>query len=832
MAGDSTFKIPVVRRTWGVALHAATAGGTIAAGYALLDFWPDIAADGWPLVLLTAVTLASALGGFWSGFLATAAGAGLAYAWSPWVATTTDFVKLTLFVALGACTALTSQLLRRANRLREERIAQAAAERETARRDEAERVLRESDRRLRTLVESNVVGVVFSEDERIVDANQAFCDMLGTTRDDLVGKSHAEITLAKDHTLDRTALDALARGGRFDPYEKRYLRRDGTPRHAVIGGASIESGTRRWMAFVLDVEQRKRAEAEREDLLARERRARRSAEISVEHASFLANTTAMLSSSLDYRVALQRVAELTVPRLADFCSIELLQNDGQIERVAAAQSADQWPVLGERIWTFVPARESAENPVVKALRSGRTEWMPWATDEWMRTIAENPEHLELLKRAGPRSFVCVPIAFRGRVLGVLTFCFGPTSERIYTFTEVSVAQELASRCAVAVDNALLYAETIEARGEAEAASRAREEFLATLSHELRTPMNTVSILVNLLRSGKLTEEKRAQSLETIDRNLRVQLRLLEDLLDTSRIIAGKLRIELRPTLLGPSVDRALESVRQAIDDKKIVLVVEPSDAELEVRADPDRLQQVLVNVVGNAVKFTDAGRSIRVRVAREGSTAVIEVSDEGAGIRPEFLPYVFEPFRQASASKDGLGLGLAISRRIVTLHGGEIRVASDGEGKGSTFTIVLPLASAGAAPVIEEPGRLDGFRVLVADGVADARQSAGTTLSELGAEVTLVASGAEALDRIAENRPDALVTDAPIPDLDELDLVRKIRENEREAGMDPLPIIALSAHPREKRELAALAAGFSAFLEKPVRADLLASTVRSFVPRN
>ena len=822
--------MPSRGRRWDRTIRYGVAILTLAAAFGLLDSWPEVAIDAWTLVLLVAVTIASAVGGFGPGFLTTLVASLAALFWIPWVHTTSDFVRLSLFVGLGICTAITSHLVRRANRQREERIAREATEREIARRHEAERVLVESDRRLRSLVESNVVGVVFFEEDRIVDANRAFHEMLGAGVGHLISKPHAEITMAKDHPLDQAALESLERHGRFEPYEKRYLRVDGSSRHALIGGASIEGGPRRWMAFVLDVEQRKRAEAEREDLLARERRARRAAEISVENASFLANTTSVLSSSLDYRTTLQRVAELVVPRLADFCSIELLRHDGDIDRVAAAQSAQQWPELGERIWTFVPARDNPDNPVVKTLRSGRTEWMPWATDEWMRTIATSPEHLDLLKKVGPRSFVCVPIALRGRVLGALTFCFGPLSDRIYTFTEVSVAQELAARCAVAVDNALLYAETQDARAEAESASRAREEFLAVLSHELRTPMNTVSILVNVLRSGRLAPEKQGQALETIDRNLRVQLRLLEDLLDTSRIISGKLRIELRSTPLRSCVERAIESVRPTIDEKQLAFAVDLGNEDLSVRADPERLQQVLVNVIGNAVKFTPQGGSVRVHVSSDGSTAVIETVESGSGIRPEFLPHVFEPFRQAAGPNEGLGLGLAISRRIVTLHGGEIRAASDGEGRGSTFTIVLPLADASAEAALALGDRpLQGMRVLVADGAGDALHSTGATLSALGADVTVAGSAAEALDRLAIERPDALVTDSPIPDLDELDLVRRIRKAEREAGHEPLPIIALSAHPHEKRELQALAAGFDAFLSKPVRADLLADTVRNFV---
>lgn len=669
-----------------------TAIFAVTASVGLLETYPQIDEAGWGLLLVGAVVLSSAVGGFGPGVATVVWSVGLVVARAGGAPAGADLIRLALFVTLGLTIAVTSQLLRREARRRELWIAQQARDREWSRRREAERVLQESDRRLRSLVASNVLGVVFFDDDVVLDANQAFLDMLGITREALVGKRQADLTLPEDRPRDQAAGEALRREGRLTPYEKRFLRVDGSPHHALVAGTRIEEDPSRWIAFVVDTERRKRAEAEREELLGREQSARRAAEIAAAHASFLANATATLASSLEIRPTLQRVVELTIPHLADFGSIELVGADGEIERVAAAQAPAYEAALGKRIWSFVPTAGATENPVVKALRTGKTEWLPWATDDWNMSIATAPEHMELLREVGPRSFVCVPILLRSRVFGVLTLCLGAKAERIYSFTEVGVAQELAARIAIAIESSMLFAEAGEARREAEAASRAREIFLATLSHELRTPMNTVSILINLMQAGRLPESRRTEAFETIQRNLRVQLRLLEDLLDTSRIISGKLQIELQPTSLTKAVARAIASVQPSLEPREQRIDAHGLDSEIGIRGDPERLQQVLVNLLGNAVKFSPESATIHVRLAREGARAIVEVRDEGIGISPDLLPKVFEPFRQADGrSNEGLGLGLAIAHRIVTMHGGELHVSSAGEGLGATFMVLLPL---------------------------------------------------------------------------------------------------------------------------------------------
>lgn len=800
-----------------------TAVFALVASFGLMESWPEIATQGRSLILLSAVVLAAMVGGPGPGLVTTVGATAILFDNDfHWPRNAAQNVRLLLFVGLGAAITVASGLLRRAARQREEWIEHETVEREAMRRREMERILRETDRRLQALVESNVIGVLLLEGETVTDANRAFLDMLGLAKREVVGRTLTSLSDAADRERDLAAFDELARSGRFEPYEKRLRANDGLPHHALVAGARLPESTNRWLAFALDLEDRKRHEAEREDLLAREQSARRAAETVSEHATFLADATAMLSASFDERVTLQRVIELAVPLLADYASIELVRDDGRIERVAATQTPALAATLGDRLWSFVPTLETAANPVAKTIRSGRTEWVPWTTPEWRHEIATNEEHAALLERIGPRSFVCVPIALRGRVYGALTLCFGPGSERLYTFAEVRVAEELGTRCAVAVENAHLYAEVRAARAEAEGASRAREEFLATISHELRTPMNTMSILVNLLRSGRLAEERRAEAFETIQRNMRVQLRLLEDLLDTSRVISGKLKIELETTAIGDSVLRAVESVRPAIEQKRIRLDVDREGEDVAVRADPDRIEQVLVNLFGNAIKFSPEEGRIRVRVAREGAYAVVVVADEGAGIPPDLLPHVFEPFRGASARNDGLGLGLAIAYRIVTLHGGDIRAESEGPGRGSRFTMRLPALSER-----REEAPLHGLRLLVATSSTDFPRSTGASLAALGADVTIVASAAEAFDHLSFDRPDALVTESPIPDLDDLEIVRRLRRNERESGTPPLPVVTISSATRPAGDVESLPG--SALVWKPIRPEVLAETIRGLL---
>ncbi len=388
-----------------------------------------------------------------------------------------------------------------------------------------------------------------------------------------------------------------------------------------------------------------------------------------------------------------------------------------------------------------------------------------------------------------------------------------------------------------------------ARGEAERASRLKDDFLATLSHELRTPLNAIVGWSVMLRGAKVGDADLAEGMDAIERNARVQAQLVEDLLDVSRIIAGKLRLDVQHVELAPVVDAAVMAVTPAAHNKNVRLqkVLDPRAAA--VWGDPGRLQQVLWNLLSNAIKFTPKGGRVQVSVARVNSHVEVSVSDSGMGIRAEFLPHVFDRFRQADASTTrkygGLGLGLAIVRHLVELHGGTVEVRSDGEGLGATFTVRLPLKAmdqpAGPAARAGGPVKthsfgecpdpsLAGLRVLAVDDEPDARYLVKRILEQCDAVVTGAASVAEALAAFTAGRFDVVVSDIGMPDQDGFDLIRQIRALPADAG-GRTPAVALTALARVEDRRRALLAGFQIHVPKPVDPAELLAVVASVAGR-
>ena len=384
----------------------------------------------------------------------------------------------------------------------------------------------------------------------------------------------------------------------------------------------------------------------------------------------------------------------------------------------------------------------------------------------------------------------------------------------------------------------------EARKEAEAANRLKDEFLATVSHELRTPLTSIFGWAKMLAEGGLDAGLQAQALESIWRNARAQVQLVDDLLDASRIITGKLRLDVRPVNLAAVVEAAVDSVRLAAEGKDICLQVHLDPSLDLIRGDQDRLQQVIWNLLSNAVKFTPERGRVEVRVHRLDSHVAMAVSDTGQGIASEFLPYVFDRFRQADQSTTrahgGLGLGLAIVRHLVELHGGSVKAESGGEGRGATFRVSLPVLASGLRmPTVAEVGAgnaaapsqsssadisLAGLRLLVVDDDEDALVLMRMALGRRGAEVTTAASAAEALDAMGISKPDVLICDIGMPQTDGYALLRQVRALPPEKG-GHIPAVALTAYAGEGDKQRAFAVGFQAHLAKPVTPHELAVTI-------
>jgi CheY-like chemotaxis protein len=414
-----------------------------------------------------------------------------------------------------------------------------------------------------------------------------------------------------------------------------------------------------------------------------------------------------------------------------------------------------------------------------------------------------------------------------------------------------------------MDNARLYEAAQRARAEAERSAaenerlyrdaqesnRLKDEFLANVSHELRTPLTAILGWAHMLRTGQLDLDSSTKAFETIERNARSQAQLIDDLLDVSRAITGKLRLDVRPVDPNSFIESAIEAVRPAAEARGVRLQKIMDTGAVIVSGDPVRLQQVVWNLLSNAIKFTPRGGRVQVRMERVDSHVEIAVTDTGSGIPPEFLPYVFDRFRQAdmgtTKKHGGLGLGLAIVRHLVELHGGTVRAESEGEGRGATFTVTLPVApvyNAEAAggrvhptaretlPAFECVDRLDGLRILVVDDERDTRELLKAGLSRCGAEVSAASSAAEAIELMRGAVPDLLISDIGMPDEDGYALMRRVRQFPAAAG-GRVPAIALTAYARVEDRMQALRSGYQMHVPKPVEMAELVTVAASLARR-
>jgi CheY-like chemotaxis protein/nitrogen-specific signal transduction histidine kinase len=407
-------------------------------------------------------------------------------------------------------------------------------------------------------------------------------------------------------------------------------------------------------------------------------------------------------------------------------------------------------------------------------------------------------------------------------------------------------QLAADRVALAIEHARLYEVERQARRQAEEANRMKDEFLALVSHELRSPLNAILGYAALLRYCGLDAQKIKHAAEVIERSGKAQAQLIDDLLDTARIISGKLRLEVGPVDLVSVIQQAVQTIRPAADAKGILLETDLPSEIGQITGDPVRLQQVVWNLLSNAVKFTPRGGRVEARLERVDPYICIAVSDTGKGVSPDFLPYIFDRFSQADASSakryGGLGLGLALVKYLVELHGGTIEAASAGEGQGATFKVTLPvravatpLGEAGVAPIpVKSSGELAGVRALVVDDEDDARKLIGTALTQYGADVVAVSSAEEAYTLITatplQGRLDVIVTDIGMPGEDGYSLIRRVREWERARGAH-IPAVALTAYGQVEDRVRALNAGFQMHLAKPVEPAELAAVITSLIRR-
>ncbi len=544
----------------------------------------------------------------------------------------------------------------------------------------------------------------------------------------------------------------------------------------------------------------------------------------------------LASLALDYEGTLASVAETAVPRLADWCFVDLVEADGAIHRVAAAHVDPESKGIAAALRRRHLPHAKGFEAVARVVSSGDSERSTETIDQ-MIAAARDPDFKATLRGLGQKATMIVPLRARDRTLGALTF-IAAESARSFSESDLLLARQFGNCAALAVDNARLYRE-------AQRVNRIKDEFLATLSHELRTPLNAILGWSRLVRMGKLDERGRERALETIERNARSQAQLIEDLLDVSRIISGKFRVEIRAVALSEVIEAAIDSVRLAAEargiDVRAYLASTPP-----ISGDPTRLQQVVWNLLSNAIKFTSKGGHVVLALRQIESQIEIEVSDDGQGISADFLPYVFDRFRQADGTTtrahNGLGLGLAIVRHLVELHGGSVRAESGGPGYGSSFVVRLPIAA--VQPRSEPPQAIEdgvndvvfddlpplhGVTVLVVDDESDAREILTMVLTEQGARVVAVGSVAEALDAIALSKPDVLVSDIGMPREDGYTLIRLVKAMEKRIGK--IPAAALTAYAGVQDRTRALLAGYSSHLPKPIEPAELVAVVANLAGR-
>jgi signal transduction histidine kinase len=500
-----------------------------------------------------------------------------------------------------------------------------------------------------------------------------------------------------------------------------------------------------------------------------------------EEKAFLLEAATALNRSLDYDARLHETTQLPVPRLADWCAVDIARDNGSLERKSVSYVDG---LIDDTIRDLHPR-------LVEVLRSGR------------------PETID----AGPHHVLLVPLQAGDRPFGVLTLVRAVWA-RPYPESEVALAAELARRAAMAIENARLYRL-------AQDANRIKDQFLATLSHELRTPLTAILGWARMLTVGGLDADTIRAACSTIERAARTQASLIDDLLDLSKVVTGKLTLKSEPVDLATVLDGALETLRLAADTKGIRIEVAPRRGRSIVTGDSTRLQQIVWNLVSNALKFSERGSGVFIALEQSGGAARIVVRDEGRGIAPEFLPHVFDAFRQADGATTrehgGLGLGLAIVKYLTELHGGSVAATSAGIGEGSTFTVTLPLAlqrtmkSEPAAPnaIID----LTGTSVLVVDDDADTRELVSVILRRSGASVMATESADEAAAAIRDRKFSVVVTDIAMPERDGFAFVRSLRAN---ADTHLVPVVALTASADTESEQRVNASGFNAFVRKPI----------------
>ncbi|HZY17825.1 MAG TPA: PAS domain-containing protein [Ramlibacter sp.] len=691
-------------------------------------------------------------------------------------------------------------------------------------RRQAERERDQATAMLRTFIEA-VPGVVYAKDlqGRMLLANKGTAQLIGKPPEFFIGKTDAEFLQDQELAHAVMANDRrIMASGQAQQFEEKVPLPDGTPAYWLSTKAPLFDATGQVVGLIgasVDISERKR-EQER-------------AQSEAEMLDLLNQTAALLAGELDLEVLLQRVTDaatkLTGARFgAFFYNGRDAQGDAYMLFTLSGAPRSAFEKFGHPRATPVFEPTFRGGPPIR-----------------LHDVLQDPRYGRLGPHHGMpqghlpvRSYLAVSVLSRGGdVVGGLFL--GHPEPGVFSDRSERLAVGVASQAGVAIDNARLYAQAQRAaqertqlleseraaRAEAERASKLKDEFLATLSHELRTPLSAMLGWAHILRRKVGSDPAVAKGIDVIERSTRVQTQLIEDLLDMSRITSGKLRLDLQPMHPIVFVQAAIDSIRPLAETSRVKVALTVAETVPAVLVDGARMQQVVWNLLSNAVKFSPAGSEVSVLLGGDDRLATIEVQDRGVGIAPEFLPHVFERFRQADGSTTrkfgGLGLGLAIVRHLGELHGGTVRAHSPGEGLGATFTVVLPahvgatLPVAPAAPILSDDVALQGVTVLVVDDEPDVLELLARVLGDAGAHVVAVASAQQALEALTREPPRLLISDIGMAGMDGYELMRRVRRA-ADASVAGIPAIALTAFARPEDRERALGAGFNLYLSKPV----------------
>lgn len=672
---------------------------------------PGLGLPGILLILLSAVALSATAGGTGPGLVALGASTAAAGYWllEPLMtgrgAPVTPIVTLGIFFVTGATVVLLNRERRQAQA--GQRSAQEAAR--------AVRAQARTEAMFSAVLESAPYAVLtLNEEGVVVVANSQAEALFGYRRDELVGTSVERLLPEQLRQLHAAHRRDYHRSPRVRPMgpglDLSARRKDGSVFPAQISLSPLHTDEGMLVtAIVRDITDERQAQEERLRL-AREQAARREAEATERRSAFLADISAIVSSSLDYQTTLSNVARLIVPDLADWCSVDMLASDGRIEQLAVAHVDPDRARWARELRERFPLQASDEEGIARVIRTGQPQLYPLIPDRLIEERVKPPELRETLRQARLLSAMIVPLVGRDRILGAITFASTRESGRRFDRGDLAFAEEVARRAAIGVENAQLY-------GQAQEANRLKDDFLATLSHELRTPLNAVLGWTRLLQDSAMDDKSARHALDAILRNAKAQEQLISDLLDVSRIASGKVLLDCAEIDVAEVLAEGLDAIHVAAEGRHVQIDVASEPVRHVVWADRDRLRQVIWNLLSNAVKFTPPGGHVSVRIERRESDVQLSVRDTGVGIDPDFLPYIFDRFTQGDTSitrrYGGLGLGLAIVRSLVEMHGGSIHAESDGENRGSAFIVRLPGRAAPGRT--SEPGDAGNKRLAISN---------------------------------------------------------------------------------------------------------------------